>query len=71
MAAAVICNWREFHHHAALCIAAYGFLLAERNRLSPSVRAGHLRRCFWAGAGLPSARLATHAPSDITRNRLP
>ena len=35
-------NWRGFHHHATLCIAAYGFLIAERNRFSPSVRAGHL-----------------------------
>jgi SRSO17 transposase len=23
-------SWRGFHHHATLCIAAYGFLLAER-----------------------------------------
>jgi len=23
-------NWRGFHHHATLCIAAYGFLLLER-----------------------------------------
>src|SRR4029434_9453549 len=23
-------GWRGFHHHATLCIAAYGFLLAER-----------------------------------------
>jgi SRSO17 transposase len=35
-------NWRGFHHHATLCIAAYGFLLAERNRFSPSARAGRL-----------------------------
>jgi SRSO17 transposase len=35
-------NWRGFHHHATLCIAAYGFLLAERNRFSPSARAGYL-----------------------------
>jgi len=35
-------NWRGFHHHATLCIAAYGFLMAERNRFSPSARAGHL-----------------------------
>jgi SRSO17 transposase len=34
-------NWRGFHHHATLCIAAYGFLVAERNRFSPSARAGH------------------------------
>lgn len=36
-------NWRGFHHHATLCIAAYGFLVAERNRFSPSVRANQLR----------------------------
>jgi len=35
-------NWRGFHHHATLCIAAYGFLVAERNRFSPSAKAGHL-----------------------------
>ena len=23
-------NWRGFHHHATLCIAAYGFLVGER-----------------------------------------
>src|SRR5215831_5943622 len=31
-------GWRGFHHHATLCIAAYGFLVAERNRFSPSAR---------------------------------
>lgn len=36
-------NWRGFHHHATLCIAAYGFLISERNRFSPSVRIGHLK----------------------------
>jgi SRSO17 transposase len=35
-------GWRGFHHHATLCIAAYGFLVAERNRFSPSARAGQL-----------------------------
>jgi SRSO17 transposase len=35
-------GWRGFHHHATLCIAAYGFLVAERSRFSPSARAGHL-----------------------------
>ena len=25
-------NWRGFHHHATLCIAAYGFLMRERLR---------------------------------------
>jgi len=36
-------SWRGFHHHATLCIAAYGFLVAERNRFSPFVRPGHVR----------------------------
>jgi SRSO17 transposase len=36
-------NWRGFHHHATLCIAAYGFLVSERNRFSPSARVGHLK----------------------------
>jgi SRSO17 transposase len=35
-------GWRGFHHHATLCIAAYGFLVSERSRFSPSARAGHL-----------------------------
>jgi SRSO17 transposase len=38
-------GWRGFHHHATLCIAAYGFLLAERSRFSPSARAGQLHLC--------------------------
>jgi SRSO17 transposase len=29
-------GWRGFHHHATLCIAAYGFLIAERGALPPS-----------------------------------
>jgi SRSO17 transposase len=29
-------GWRGFHHHAALCIAAYGFLVAERAAFPPS-----------------------------------
>src|ERR1700758_2103677 len=35
-------GWRGFHHHASLCVAAYGFLVAERSRFSPSARAGQL-----------------------------
>lgn len=42
-------GWRGFHHHATLCIAAYGFLVAERNRFSPSARIGNL--------GLPAPEL--------------
>jgi SRSO17 transposase len=35
-------GWRGFHHHGTLCIAAYGFLVAERSRFSPSARTGQL-----------------------------
>jgi SRSO17 transposase len=35
-------GWRGFHHHATLCIAAYGFLVAERSLFSPSAHIGHL-----------------------------
>lgn len=42
-------GWRGFHHHATLCIAAYGFLVIERTRFSPSARVGRL--------GLRTARI--------------
>ena len=42
-------SWRGFHHHATLCIAAYGFLISERTRFSPSARVGHV--------GLPAPEL--------------
>jgi len=29
-------GWRGFHHHVALCIAAYGFLISERGTIPPS-----------------------------------
>lgn len=29
-------GWRGFHHHATLCIAAYGFLICERETIPPS-----------------------------------
>jgi len=45
-------GWRGFHHHATLCIASYGFLVAERSLFSPSARAGQL--------GLRAAPLPAH-----------
>jgi SRSO17 transposase len=36
-------GWLGFHHHAALCIAAYAFLIAERARLSPPAALAFLR----------------------------
>ena len=28
-------GWRGFHHHATLCVAAYGFLISERETIPP------------------------------------
>jgi SRSO17 transposase len=36
-------GWRGFHHHGALCIAAYAFLAAERATLSPPAPLAFLR----------------------------
>lgn len=36
-------NWRGFHHHATLSIAAYGFLVLERCLFPPSSESGQLR----------------------------
>jgi SRSO17 transposase len=65
-------GWRGFHHHATLCIAAYGFLISERNRFSPL----RPRRPCWTispatAAGLPPARVAASAPNVIIRTRSP
>ncbi len=45
-------GWRGFHHHATLCIAAYGFLVAERSCFLPSAQSGHL--------GLPTPELPSN-----------
>lgn len=29
-------GWRGFHHHASLCVAAYGFLISEQEAIPPS-----------------------------------
>jgi SRSO17 transposase len=29
-------GWRGFHHHATMCIVAYGFLISERETIPPS-----------------------------------
>jgi SRSO17 transposase len=29
-------SWRGFHHHATMCVAAYGFLISERETIPPS-----------------------------------
>ena len=44
-------GWRGFHHHATLCIAAYGFLISEKETIPPS---GHSRTWRGTKSSLPA-----------------
>jgi len=44
-------GWRGFHHHATMCIAAYGFLISERETIPPS---GPHSTAFFQTPGLPA-----------------
>jgi SRSO17 transposase len=51
-------GWRGFHHHATLCIAAYGFLIAERGAIPPLSSTQHLtRRGIFATRRFPTPRI--------------
>ena len=52
-------GWRGFHHHGALCIAAYAFLAAERARPSPPEPLAFLR-----GSRLPKGFKPRGAPGS-------
>ncbi len=65
-------GWRGFHHHASLCIAAYGFLISEKETIPPSgpprarrgpqsaVPAGYRPRGAAAALATPHAELDRH-----------
>jgi SRSO17 transposase len=55
-------GWRGFHHHASLCIAAYGFLISERETIPPSgrARAWHGTRPAVPAGYRPRGAAATH-----------
>jgi SRSO17 transposase len=40
-------GWRGFHHHWTLCIAAYGFLISERETISPLYGAFPVKGWEW------------------------
>jgi SRSO17 transposase len=44
-------GWRGIHHHASLCIAAYGFLISEKETIPPS---GHPRACRRPRSAVPA-----------------
>lgn len=63
-------GWRGFHHHATLCIAAYGFLVAERSRFSPPPAPVDWnypspKPCRISGRGVLPVRTARHHPWAI------
>jgi SRSO17 transposase len=62
-------GWRGFHHHASLCIAAYGFLIAERVRIPPSGTPTAAER---QAAGIPAGDrpLGTADPTGAARGEL-
>ena len=75
-------GWRGFHHHASLCIAAYGFLISEREALPPSAPAPsqgseepRLPRGSRPHASAPPTRAACpelnrhHTPPDLRSPR--
>ncbi|MBF0562120.1 MAG: IS701 family transposase [Alphaproteobacteria bacterium] len=58
-------GWRGFHHHAALCIAAYGFLVRERiafppctDRGSPGIKASAVPTGYRPRGSAGTARAA-------------
>jgi SRSO17 transposase len=59
-------NWRGFHHHASLCIAAYGFLMLERlsgfKKNAARLQAPALPEAFRARGARPDA--APHSVVD-------
>lgn len=77
-------GWRGFHHHATLCIAAYGFLICERETIPPSglrtapnfqkpaVPRGYRPRGAASSAGAAHPQLdCDPAPPPHRRPRLP
>jgi enamine deaminase RidA (YjgF/YER057c/UK114 family) len=67
-------GWRGFHHHATLCIAAYGFLVSERRRFPPQEqvppgRSKKLRFPKLIARGVPPLRPERHVANSIATVR--
>jgi len=63
-------GWRGFHHHATLCIAAYGFLIAERGALPPSGPPfRRAARAICHSRRLPTQRRRRSDPSATSQTR--
>src|SRR5258707_1979012 len=72
-------GWPGFHHHGTLCVAAYGFLISERERIPPSgprsaaaiekspLPTGYRPRGAADPAAAPRPQLDYHDPSGTGR----
>src|SRR6202035_3714466 len=56
-------GWRGFHHHATLCIAAYGFLISEKETIPPS---GASRPWRGSQSALPSGYRPRGSATAVT-----
>jgi SRSO17 transposase len=65
-------SWRGFHHHATLCIAAYGFLVSEKETIPPSrpARAWRGAQSALPGGYRPrgSTAAVTAPPAELNRH---
>jgi SRSO17 transposase len=76
-------GWRGFRHHATLCIATYGFLISERERIPPSgprctavfakpaIPSGYRPRGAADQAATPHPKLDRHHASEADRRARP
>ena len=59
-------GWSGFHHHGTLCIAAYGFLISERETIPPS---GPRSSRMLTKPALPSGYRPRGAPDPASASR--
>jgi hypothetical protein len=76
-------GWRGFHHHGTLCIAAYGFLISERETIplsaprsagmfaKPAISSGYRPRGAADQAAAPRPQLNRHHASSADRRARP
>jgi SRSO17 transposase len=76
-------GWRGFHHHGTLCIAAYGFLISERETIPPSgprcsrrfekpaISSSFRPRGAAAAAATPRPQLDRHHAQNVDRRDRP
>ena len=62
-------GWRGFHHHASLCIAAYGFLILERAALSPLSPLASRKTCRFRSYSILTRRRSVPNGTWPTRSR--